>query len=132
MPKRRAAKPISTGREMLGEKLLHGGSLDRRTIEIADETGHVVDEVMLQRCAVPGRQVPQLFRRRHPVGAGEHAARIDKGVKRLARRDQPEKIVFARAGPVGDGRLGLAIGMGVIAADHGRGRWRAPLCWAAT
>jgi hypothetical protein len=30
---------------MLGEKLLHGGSLNHRTIEIADETGHVVDVV---------------------------------------------------------------------------------------
>lgn len=36
---------ISTTREMLGEKLLHGGSLNHRTIEIADETGHVVDVV---------------------------------------------------------------------------------------
>ena len=32
-------------REILGEKLLHGGSLNHRTIEIADETGHVVDVV---------------------------------------------------------------------------------------
>jgi hypothetical protein len=36
---------ISASREMLGEKLLHGGSLNHRTIEIADETGHVVDVV---------------------------------------------------------------------------------------
>ena len=36
---------ISTGREILGEKLLHGGELDGRTIEIADETGKVVDIV---------------------------------------------------------------------------------------
>lgn len=36
---------ISTAREILGEKLLHGGSLDHRTIEIADETGRVVDVV---------------------------------------------------------------------------------------
>ena len=36
---------INTGREILGEKLLHGGSLDHRTIEIADETGHVIDVV---------------------------------------------------------------------------------------
>ena len=36
---------ISVNREMLGEKLLHGGSLDSRTVEIADETGHVVDVV---------------------------------------------------------------------------------------
>lgn len=34
---------LSSGREILGEKLLHGGSLDNRTIEIADETGRVVD-----------------------------------------------------------------------------------------
>jgi hypothetical protein len=36
---------IATSREILGEKLLHGGSLDHRTIEISDETGHVVDVV---------------------------------------------------------------------------------------
>jgi hypothetical protein len=36
---------FAVGREILGEKLLHGGSLDHRTIEIADETGHVVDTV---------------------------------------------------------------------------------------
>lgn len=36
---------INASREILGEKLLHGGSLNHRTIEIADETGHVVDVV---------------------------------------------------------------------------------------
>lgn len=36
---------VSSAREMLGEKLLHGGSLNHRSIEIADETGHVVDVV---------------------------------------------------------------------------------------
>ena len=36
---------ICAGREILGEKLLHGGALNHRTIEIADETGHVVDVV---------------------------------------------------------------------------------------
>jgi hypothetical protein len=36
---------VSVNREILGEKLLHGGSLDSRTVEIADETGHVVDVV---------------------------------------------------------------------------------------
>src|ERR1700760_1631699 len=36
---------ISAGREILGEKLLHGGALNNRTIEIADETGRVVDVV---------------------------------------------------------------------------------------
>jgi hypothetical protein len=36
---------ISANREILGEKLLHGGALDHRQIEIADETGHVVDVV---------------------------------------------------------------------------------------
>jgi hypothetical protein len=34
---------VSAGREMLGERLLHGGSLNHRQIEITDETGHVVD-----------------------------------------------------------------------------------------
>jgi hypothetical protein len=39
------AEAINASREMLGEKLLHGGSLNNRQIEIADETGHVVDVV---------------------------------------------------------------------------------------
>jgi hypothetical protein len=37
---------INTNREMLGEWLLHGGSLNHRQIEIADETGHVVDIIL--------------------------------------------------------------------------------------
>lgn len=47
MPDVEAARheAISTNREMLGERLLHGGSLDHRQIEIADETGHVVDVI---------------------------------------------------------------------------------------
>jgi hypothetical protein len=36
---------VAANREILGEKLLHGGALDHRTIEIADESGHVVDVV---------------------------------------------------------------------------------------
>ncbi len=36
---------INAVREILGEKILHGGSLNHRSIEIADETGHVVDVV---------------------------------------------------------------------------------------
>ena len=36
---------VAATREILGEKLLHGGSLNHRSIEIADETGHVVDEI---------------------------------------------------------------------------------------
>ena len=35
----------NTAREMLGERLLHGGSMNHKQIEIADETGHVVDVV---------------------------------------------------------------------------------------
>jgi hypothetical protein len=38
---------VSSGREMLGERLLHGGSLNHRQIEITDETGHVVDVLMI-------------------------------------------------------------------------------------
>ena len=34
---------VNAGREMLGERLLHGGALNHRQIEITDETGHVVD-----------------------------------------------------------------------------------------
>ena len=47
LPNAEAARreAINSSREILGEKLLHGGSLDHRTIEIADATGHVVDVV---------------------------------------------------------------------------------------
>ncbi len=47
LPNTEAARreAINVGREILGEKLLHGGSLDHRAIEITDETGHVVDVV---------------------------------------------------------------------------------------
>lgn len=36
---------FNASREILGEKLLHGGSLNCRTIEIVDEAGHVLDKV---------------------------------------------------------------------------------------
>ncbi len=39
------AEAINSVREILSEKLLHGGSLNHRSIEIADETGRVVDVV---------------------------------------------------------------------------------------
>lgn len=39
------AEAINASREILSEKLLHGGSLNHRQVEIADETGHVVDVV---------------------------------------------------------------------------------------
>jgi hypothetical protein len=36
---------INSVREIMGEKLLHGGTMNHRSIEIADETGHVVDVI---------------------------------------------------------------------------------------
>jgi hypothetical protein len=36
---------INTGREIMGERLLHGGELNGRIIEIADENGQVLDRV---------------------------------------------------------------------------------------
>ncbi|HEY4275253.1 MAG TPA: hypothetical protein VGM68_07200 [Rhizomicrobium sp.] len=39
------AEAISANREMLGERLLHGGSLNHRRIEIADADGHILDKV---------------------------------------------------------------------------------------
>lgn len=39
------AEAISANREMLGECLLHGGSLNHREIEIADESGAVLARV---------------------------------------------------------------------------------------
>ena len=36
---------INSVREILGEKILHGGALSHRSIEIADETGRVVDVI---------------------------------------------------------------------------------------
>jgi hypothetical protein len=39
------SEAVSASREILGEKLLHGGALDGRTIEITDENGEVVGSV---------------------------------------------------------------------------------------
>jgi hypothetical protein len=36
---------ICANRELMGERLLHGGSLNHRQIEITDETGHVIDVI---------------------------------------------------------------------------------------
>ena len=48
---------VCSGREILGEKLLHGGSLNHRQIEIADETGHVVDVVNVGDVLFQGGQL---------------------------------------------------------------------------
>ena len=40
------AEAMNSAREMLGERLLHGGSMNAKQIEIADETGHVVDVIL--------------------------------------------------------------------------------------
>ena len=47
LPNAEAARgeAVNAGREILGEKRPHGGSRNHRQIEIADETGHVVDVV---------------------------------------------------------------------------------------
>ena len=39
------AEAISTNREMLGERLLHGGSLNHRKIEIASEQGKILARI---------------------------------------------------------------------------------------
>jgi len=36
---------INTGREIIGERLLHGDELDGRIIEIADENGQVLNRI---------------------------------------------------------------------------------------
>ena len=47
LPDLDAARSEATcaAREILGEKLLHGGSLNHRTIEIADANGDVVGQI---------------------------------------------------------------------------------------
>ncbi len=47
---------INSVREILGEKLLHGGVLNQRSIEIADETGHVVDVITAREVLLKGGQ----------------------------------------------------------------------------
>jgi hypothetical protein len=39
------AEAVSSNREMLGERLLHGGTLGPREIEIADDSGQVLARV---------------------------------------------------------------------------------------
>lgn len=36
---------LNSSREIIAERILHGGAIDSRTIEIADEAGAVVDTV---------------------------------------------------------------------------------------
>jgi hypothetical protein len=48
---------INSVREILGEKLLHGGVLNHRSIEIADETGHVVDVISTRDVLLKGGQL---------------------------------------------------------------------------
>jgi hypothetical protein len=47
LPNAEAARreAVSATREMLGENLLHGGSLNHRSVEIADAIGRIVDVV---------------------------------------------------------------------------------------
>ena len=89
--KRREAEAISANREMLGERLLHGGSLNHRQIEIADEQRHGAgkDQTPTMCCSATARS--QLFRRRDQIGpdsviarsAGKNRGRgIDKGGER--------------------------------------------------
>ena len=128
-PEAARREAISSSREMLSEKLLHGGSLNGRNIEIADETG-VVDVVnsrelfqfrsYSEMCTYAGRCDPidaHEFRRanrRKPPAFRQ----------RLAGRDQPEKIFLPRPRQSrADGRGALRMGM--IAADDGRALARA-------
>jgi hypothetical protein len=36
---------VSIAREMIGERVLHGGAIDGRIVEIADEQDHILDEI---------------------------------------------------------------------------------------
>lgn len=49
---------IASVREIMGEKLLHGGALNHRSIEIADETGHVVDVINTRDVLLKNGQFP--------------------------------------------------------------------------
>lgn len=69
------AEAINSGREMLGERLLHGGSLANCQIEIADETGRVVDvvsgnDVLMRRGAL--RSYPDDVTQSAPVAKGQN------------------------------------------------------------
>ena|SRR5579872_4285684 len=45
---------INSVREFISEKLLHGSALNHRSIEIADETGHVVDVIHSREVLLKG------------------------------------------------------------------------------
>jgi hypothetical protein len=51
------AEAISANREMLGERLLHGGSLNHRQIEIADQEGTVLASVNANEVLFQGGQL---------------------------------------------------------------------------
>ena len=98
MPRPPGGRRSAFSREMLGEKLLHGGALNGRSIEIADETGHVVDvvnsrDVLFSRTA-SFAHYPDDVTQSAPTNA---PSQIDECRQAFAGRDQPEKILFARA-----------------------------------
>ena len=45
---------VNSVREIISEKLLHGGALNHRSIEIADETGRVVDVINSREVLLKG------------------------------------------------------------------------------
>ncbi|HEX3753815.1 MAG TPA: hypothetical protein VHV26_01940 [Rhizomicrobium sp.] len=82
LPDARAARQeaINSGREMLGEKLLHGGALDAVRIEISDaaEGGRVVDLVQANDVLYQGdklRNYDEDVTRSAPVATTENPPR---------------------------------------------------------
>lgn len=51
------AEAVSSSREMLGERLLHGGTLGPRQIEIADENGKVLATIGAEDVLMQGGQL---------------------------------------------------------------------------
>jgi hypothetical protein len=51
------AEAVSSNREMLGERLLHGGALGPRQIEIMDESGRILSTISAQDVLMQGTQL---------------------------------------------------------------------------
>lgn len=50
------AEAVSSNREMLGERLLHGGTLGPRQIEVTDDSGKVLATISAQDVLMQGGQ----------------------------------------------------------------------------
>ena len=88
---------INSVREIISEKLLHGGALNHRSIEIADETGRVVDVIYSREVLLKDGGLRTYADDIVQSAPTKTPRQVDERGEFPACRDQPEEIIFLRA-----------------------------------